>query len=489
MTLRMEALRGVRWTTVSAAASVGAQLLQLVVLARLLPPTDFGLMGMVLVVIGFARAYTDLGISAAILHHQDVSHERLSTLYWLNVIAGVVVCGLFIVGAPLVTFLFPEPRLVPLLRVAAVIFLVVPLGQQFEILLQRDLRFDLLAKQEVIAAVLGSVAAIVAAFGGLGVWSLLLGTLVTAAVKAALLIAVGRRVHWPALRFRRADLKGFIGFGLYQTAEQAVSYFAQRLDQVVIGSLLGAQALGFYTFAFNLTGRPVSRINPIVTRVAFPVFCKIQDDQARLRRGFLQVVHLLTTVNAPLLIGLAAVAPVLVPGVFGPRWLPAVPLVELLSGVALLRSVGNPIGSLLLACGRADWGFRWNVFALAVTAPLVIAGARLGGLLGVAGALLAMQVVLYGVSYRFLVRALVGRGLLRYLTVTLRPVVLAAAMAAGVLAAGAGAAGLPPLPRLAVEVAVGALVYVALVLATERGIVAEFRTMLGPGAVPPESPA
>lgn len=124
---------------------------------------------------------------------------------------------------------------------------------------------------------------------------------------------------------------------------------------------MGAQALGFYTLAWNLIIQPLQKLNPIITRVAFPVFAKLQDDNARLKRGYMSTLNILSAMNFPYFFGLAVVAPLLVPVVFGMQWLPSILLMQILCVVGLLRSTGNPIGSLLLAKGRADWGFKWNL--------------------------------------------------------------------------------------------------------------------------------
>lgn len=475
MSLRRQALTGVTWTSLATIGSVGAQMLQLVVLARLLRPDDFGLMGMALIVIGFAQAYADVGISAAIVHHQHVSREQLSSLYWLNLAVGASIFAVLWLGSPLIASFFHEPRLVPLLHGVSAVFLLLPLGKQFEILLQRDLRFDLLARQDIAAAVAGAAAAVAGAVAGLGVWALVLGTVTTVATRTALLLWVGLREHCPMLHFRWADLDRFVGFGAYQMGERTVNYVAERLDQLLIGSLLGATTLGFYNFAFNLTGQPVSRINPIVTKVAFPIFCRVQDDASRLQRGYLTIVKLVTSVNAPLLLGLVAVAPLLVPTVFGVQWTASVALVQVLALVALLRSVGNPTGSLLLSRGRADLGFAWNVCLLLVSAPAIWLGAHAGGALGVAFALLGVQIVIAPVSYVALVRPMMGACARAYLLAVMRPTALALLMAT-IVAAMAGVIRLSvPAMLLVGQVVAGGAAYALLLWRFERATLDDLR--------------
>lgn len=477
--LRVQAARGVRWTAVSTMATAVAQLVQLVVLGRLLSPRDFGLMGVLLVVVGFALAYTDLGVSAAIVQRQDASRAQLSSLYWLNVGMGVAVFAVVWLTAPWTAAFFRESALIEPLRVVATLFLIVPFGKQFEMLLQKELAFDALARAEVMGAASGTATAVAAAMSGAGVWALVAGVLAGATVKSLALATVGWRRLRPALHFRRADLRGYLAFGAYQVGEQTLNYLSERLDQLLVGRLLGVSSLGLYNFAFGLTSQPVSRINPIVTRVAFPTFCRVQEDRERLRRGFLQMVQMLMTVNAPLLAGLAAVAPVLIPFVFGARWAPAVLLVQLLSILALSRSAGNPVGSVLLALGRADTGFKLNMVLLGFSLPATYAGARLAGAPGIAAALLVVQGVLHVGIYWFVLRPLLGACGREYTRVLLQPSALAAAMAACVAMVPRLAPAASPVLLLAVQIATGAAVYLAAVAAVDRDVLRQLVRMAG----------
>jgi lipopolysaccharide exporter len=462
------------------------RLVQLFVLARLLMPEDFGLLGMVLIAVGFAEAFSDFGISAAIVHRGDVPRKQLSSLYWLNVATGLAVFAGMWLCAPLVALVFAEPRLVELLRGVAVIFLVVPFGKQFEVLMQRDLHFRWLAWAEMAGSVGGLGAAVALALLGYGAWALVLGFVAHLVIRTLLIIVASPAAYRPTLHFRRSDLDGFVGFGLYQMGERTVNFLSERLDQLLLGILLGAQALGYYTFAFNLVAQPVSRINPIVTRVAFPIFAKIQTELERLRTSYYRVVSMVASVNAPMLLGLAAIAPLVVPAFFGEQWTAAVPIVQILSAVALLRSIGNPVGSLQLALGRADLGFHWNLALLVVSVPAVFLGAYLGAATGVALSLLALQLVLLPVAYRLLLRPLIGRSGLEFTTSIARPVALAATMSAAVLLL-LQVLHLPPLLLIATSVAAGSVIYLLLLRLFDRPTLQAVRFLVS--ARPPgESP-
>ncbi|HEX6631666.1 MAG TPA: MOP flippase family protein [Gemmatimonadaceae bacterium] len=473
--LRHQAASGARWTLLATIIAAGTQLLQVVVLARLLEPREFGLMAMVLIVIGFAQAYTDLGISAAVVQRHDTTAAQLSSLYWLNLATGAVVCALLWAVSPLVVRLFDEPQLTHLLRVLSLMFLIVPAGKQFEMLLQREMRFRTLAAEGISGAVAGTIVAIGGALSGWGVWSLVAGYLVTGVVRTLVLVVLGLRIHRPALHFRRADLRGFVGFGAYQMGERTVNFATQRLDQLIAGSLLSAVALGLYNFAFNLTAQPMSRINPDATKVALPALSRVQESPERLRRGYLDMLRLITIVNAPVLLGLAAVAPQLVPVVFGAQWLASVPLLQLLALVTLSRAIGNPMGSLMLARGRADLGFWWAMAVGVLQAPCLYLSAREGGLVGMAGALLALQVLMQPIAYFLLVRPLLGPSGRGYVAAIARPLLLAGAMAAIVVAVGRLGDGQPSVLALGAQIGTGVVVFALGLLAFERHTLRDLR--------------
>jgi len=189
MSLKQRAITGVKWTTISTMLVSSFQLIQLAILARLLGPSAFGLIGMVMVVVGFANAFADMGISNAIIHRQDTTKQQLSSLYWLNIFAGIVVCCIVVLASPLIVEFFQEPQLQNLLIFTSAVFLITPIGQQFQMLLQKELSFDKLAKIEVTSSFFGTVIAIIMAFLGFGALSLVLGQLGSAGFKSANLVS------------------------------------------------------------------------------------------------------------------------------------------------------------------------------------------------------------------------------------------------------------------------------------------------------------
>lgn len=483
MSLRADAISGVKWSGVSMGVVTTLQFVTLAILARLLSPSDFGLMGMVMVVIGFARLFADMGISGAIIHRQDATREQLSSLYWLNIIAGTAVFFIVCAFIPLIAAFYHEPRLSNLMYLAALVFLITPFGQQFQILMQKELQFNHLAKIDIIRSLTNSMVVIILAFRGMGVFSLVWGQLAGASLQVLLFSYWGWR-HWrPHWHFSRRDLKGYISFGLYRTGGMAANYITSNLDYLLIGSILGAKSLGYYTLAYNLILKPSSRINPIITKVAFPVFSKVQNDLYRLKRGYLKVLQLLSSVNFPIMVGLAVVAPVAVPVIFGEQWLPSVILIQILTIVGLLRSTDNPVGSLLLARGRADMSLKWNVAVMFVQIPGLYVGAKLGGTVGVAIAFAILMGIYAIFNYLILIRTLLGPCLYEYVSSMWPSLRMSAVMGGAVLCIGIFLQDLPQQPLLITQILSGVAIYVGLIIYKQKKLVSEVKEMVWPGKV------
>lgn len=413
MNLSRLAARALYWAGASTACVALMQFVQLVALARLLTPADFGLAAMMSVVLGLAGAYGDMGLSNAVLTHHPLSRRMLSSLYWLGLLVGVLLATLVAVAAPLAAYAFGEPRLVSLIRWAALAFLIDPLGLQYQLLFQRNMDFRPLAMVEIPATIVGSLVAVLAAWRGEGVLSFVFGTLATSLTKALGYVLLGYR-RWP-LTFECAprEARELIGFGAFQVGERTVNFCARNLDKAVIGSLLGAPALGFYNTAYQLMQKPLQLVQPLVLRIATPLLVHVRDDQRRLENAYLLIVELSATLLFPILTLLIVLARPVVTIFLGPQWHAVPPLLQWLSLLGCFYAIGFPLGSLLIACKRADLSFYFNVWGLVPFLTAILIGSRFG-LLGIAVALVIAQTLgMFTVGF-WLRSRLVGMTVRRY---------------------------------------------------------------------------
>lgn len=406
MSLKQKAVSGVKWTTFSSVIVAILQIVQLVILARLLEPTVFGLMAITSVVIGFAQAFLDMGISNAIIHKQEVSHTQLSSLYWLNVLSGIVLFLIVSLCAPVVALFYQEAELTNIIILVAMTFLIQPFGQQFIVLWQKELKFNDIAKVDILTKLVALIVSIVFAYYNYGVYALVYGVLAGTILQTLVFVYKGLREYTISFVFRLSDVREFLSFGLYQMAEKTLNYFNSQIDTLLIGKLLGVEILGVYHIAKQIIMKPIQIINPIVSKVTFPVMAKIQNDTDRLKEIYLKAINLLSSINFPIYLFMLITAPQLVLLMFGEQWVDAVIIVQILSIYGALRSIGNPVGSLLLAKGRADWGFYWNL-GLFFYVPIVIYLFSRAGIETLSWGMVGIMVSLITPMWYLLVRPLV----------------------------------------------------------------------------------
>ncbi|WP_277640143.1 MOP flippase family protein [Wolinella succinogenes] len=424
MSLKVKTISGVKWTTASTIFVTVLQLLQLAILVRFLSPVDFGLMAVVMVVMGFAGAFIDMGISNAIIHKQHITHNQLSSLYWLNVFVGFMMFGVVSASAPFVASFYHDDRLIELIVWIASTFIIQSFSQQFGVLWQKEMRFGEIAKIEIINKSFSFVVSVALAYQGYGVYSLVYASIAAATTQTLQYLYLGLKEHRPSLRFQAEDIRPFMSFGLYQMGERTVNYFNFQIDTILIGKLLGLEALGIYNIAKQIVMRPAQIFNPIVTKVTFPAMSKIQDDIPKLKEVYLKTINCLSSINFPVYAFIFVFAHEIVMIMFGAKWLEAVLIIQILSIWAAWRSTGNPIGSLLMARGRADLGFWWNL-GLFFYVPFGVWISSHWGLVGVAIGLNAIMATLVYPGWKFLTNPLCGAGFVEYHAQILKPALVA----------------------------------------------------------------
>jgi PST family polysaccharide transporter len=361
------------------------------VLARLLVPADYGLMGMAIVVTNFANMFRDLGTSAALIQRKDISDELVSTLLWTNLAIGAVLACAVIGAAFPARWYFKEPRVVPLLCALAPTFILAGLSTVQQALIQRALQFSLLARVEVQSTAFSVAVGISAAVAGYGVWSLIAQTLAGGVASAVLLWTLSAwRPRW---HFSLAQLRSVLHYGLNLTAFSTLNYFLRNADSLLIGRRLGTQSLGYYSMAYKIMLYPLNTISSSVGRALFPAFSRLQEDDTTFQRGYLRAIGFISLITFPLLMGLMAVARPAVATMLSAKWLPIVPLLFVLCPLGMVQSVGATVGLVFTARGRTDILFRVGGCCAVATVVAFVAGLSWGGVLGLCIAYLAIELL------------------------------------------------------------------------------------------------
>ncbi len=358
------------------------------VLARLLDPKDFGLLGMVTAFTGVLSLFRDFGLSAAAIQLDTVTEEQSSTLFWTNVSVGAILTAIAISSAPMVSTFYHEPRLLKVTAVVATGFLFNGIGVQHSAILQRQMRFSALALIDIVSLVVSSFIAISAAWAGFGYWALVAMTVCLPLVTTiGLWLASG----WiPGLPRRRIGMGSMMRFGATLTLNSLVVYVASNFEKILLGRYLGAEVLGIYGRAYQLIRIPTDNLNSGVGEVAFAALSRLQDDPSRLRSYFLKGYSLVLACTLPITIACALFAQDMILVLLGAKWKDAVPIFRFLAPTILAFAILNPLGWLLSSLGLVGRGLK---IAL-VIAPLMIASYILGLPYGPTGVALAYSTVM-----------------------------------------------------------------------------------------------
>ena len=459
MSLANRTFNAARWTTASTIARAGLQLAQVAVLARFLSPQEYGLMAMVTVVLSYASLFSDMGLSTAFVQRQQISHEERSSLYWLSVVVGGGLMFLVMALSPLAAYFFKEPQLVSLMTLVATNFLVIALGQQLRMDAEKALNFRPVALIEISAAFTGFVVALLTAWLGWGVYALVTAAMVTVWLTMALswlLLANGWR---PAFRLRWSDVHWFARFGSAMVINNVINHVNSTIDILLGGRMLGAAQLGFYSIPRNLILQVQGMVNPIFTRVGFPLIASIQDDKERVKQVYLKTMNMTASVNAPIYVAMALFSTEIVSLLLGERWLEASPLLRVLAIWGLLRSFSNPAGSLLFGLGRVRLAARWNAGLLIIVPPVVWLGSHWGAI-GMAWAMAGLMAALFVPGWAILIRPTCGASLSEYAKQVIVPTFCA------ILAGAIGQIAVLSIQgrslKLGLGLGVGTLVYLAI---------------------------
>jgi O-antigen/teichoic acid export membrane protein len=378
--------RAVRGGAVSIAGQGARFIIQTgstMILARLLVPSDFGLIAMVTAVTGFATLFKDLGLSMATVQKDQINHEQISKLFWVNVAVSLLIASAIAGIAPIIAWFYNEPRLLMITITMAPVFLLGGLTVQHQAPLQRQMRFMALAMIQVVSMAFGVGVAIAFSFFGAGYWALVMMHLASALAIAA---GVWLLCDWRPGGFgRKSEIKSMLTFGANLTGFNILNYFSRNLDNVLIGKAWGPVSLGYYSKAYALLMLPISQITAPIAHVAIPVLSRLQKEPDEYARYFYRAINVIAFITMPMIMFLAAFSQEIILIVLGGQWTDAAPIFKVLAFAALLQPVTNPTGWVYISLGQTNRMLRWALFAAPVTILSFFIGLPWGAI-GVAAA-------------------------------------------------------------------------------------------------------
>ncbi len=379
--LKRQVVVGVGW---SAFARIGSQFFQFVItviLARLLSPTEFGLIGMVAVFINFAALFSELGFAEALIQLKVVEEWHLSSVFWLNLGLGFVLLLLFYFLSPLIAGFYNEAILAPITAFIGLNFVIGAFNDVQMALLQRNMDFRRLVIINLVSIIAGGLVAIIMATMGFGVWSLVAQMLVQTLAEV---ILMWRTTDWkPRFLIDRRALRELMGFSLNLTGANSLNFWVRNLDNLLIGRFVSAGALGLYRQAYALLLLPTNQITQMLSNVMFPALSRIQDEKFRVKVIMLKAQRVIALLSMPMVVGMFVVLESFVMAILGEKWIGIIPIFRVLCLVGILQPVNGTTGWIYKSMGRTDLQFKWTIVNGAITFVSFLIGIN-WGVMGVA---------------------------------------------------------------------------------------------------------
>ncbi len=350
MSVTKKAVKGLAWVTM---ATVIVKLLNFVtkmILARILEPTDFGLIAIALLVVDSIAMFQDMGLGHALIYRKE-DHEKASNTAFLIIPAvAVVLYGLIYLVAPFAADFFENNSVEPIIKVMALSIVIHSFGTVPAMRLEKELMFRKKLIPETAPKLIYALVAISLAYLGHGVWSIVYAQLASAFSMVILLWIVS---DWkPDLSFDLKVAKELFGYGKFIIGASMVIFVINNVDDAIVGKVLGVEALGFYTIAYTISNMPATNITHLVGRVMFPAYSKLQDDLQALGRAYLKVLKYVSTLSIPAAFGIFIIAPEFIQFILGDKWLPAVPALQVMCVFGMQRSIAATFGPLFQATGN-----------------------------------------------------------------------------------------------------------------------------------------
>lgn len=350
--LKQKTISAMLWSTLGKFGTLSIQFIANMVLARLLMPEDYGCIGMLLIFMVISEVLITGGFGQALIQKKNPTHLDYTTVFYWNLVASVIIYFLLYVVSPFISEFYNMSQLCDILRVYSLTLIISSFSIVQNNLLQKQLKFKSLTIRNVISTSCGTIIAIIMAFNGFGVWSLVASAIINSITSVCLLWKMS---SWrPTWDFSWKSFKELFSFGSLMAFSSLVDEFYKEMQGLIIGKFYSASSLGYYTQAKKLENIPVSSLSQIVSQVTFPVFSKLQDDKALLKRAVKKCIVSLTYLNFPMCVLLIVIASPLIKLLYGSQWLPAIPYFQLLCVSGLMYTIMTMNNTIIKSLGKSN---------------------------------------------------------------------------------------------------------------------------------------
>ncbi|MDQ0428866.1 O-antigen/teichoic acid export membrane protein [Planomicrobium stackebrandtii] len=368
--LKKKTISGLLWSFGDMIGNQGIQFIIQIILARLLVPEDFGIIGMILVFVALSNSLVDSGFTQALIRDQKADQTDYSTVFYFNLAVSVIIYGLLFLSAPLISNFFEQDQLTAIVRVLALGVVINAFSIIPRAMFTKEVDFKVQAKVNMAASVLSGIVAVAMALLGFGVWSLVVRMLALNGIQAVLLVFYRRWL--PSLVFSTASFKRLFGFGWKLLVSGLIDTAYNNIYYLIIGKQYSATSLGYYTNASKFSDVATQTLTATIQRVTYPVLSGIQDQEERLKQSFKKVIKLSGFLIFPVMVGVAAVADPLIYLIFGEKWMTMVPYFQLLCIAGMLYPIHALNLNILQVKGRSDLFLYLEIIKTIVPTVLIL---------------------------------------------------------------------------------------------------------------------
>lgn len=370
--LKKKTITGIIWSVFSQTGTEIIAFIVGIILARLLTPEDYGLLGMVTIFVGLSNVFIRFSFGPAIIYKKGITETDLSSIFWMNLIIGFFFAILMILFSRTIAQFFDEPRLVLICIIFSINFIIGSLNVVQRSIFEKRLEFKVLAQVKVISSISAATVALTMAYYGYGYWSLVMHSVILLLAEA---VVLWMKNSWkPAFIFEKKSIISIGKFSANLLGERTLGYFTETFDKALIGKLAGSQELGLYNKGWLGVLFPLKNIALVVANVIFASISSIQDDKARVGRLFVRAANVVTFVTMPLMFGIVFLAPELVVFVFGKQWMGMVTYMQIFGITGILSSIFTLTHPVFTGLGRTDTLFKISL----IEKPLFIVSVILG---------------------------------------------------------------------------------------------------------------
>lgn len=413
-------LFGLGWTTLSTITVGSSQILRLAILARFLTKEAFGIVAILTFVLGFTHVFSDLGFSAAVMSERKLSREQFLSLFWIQFIVFNSIFLLTALSSPLIASYYATPSLTILLPIALLELFFISIGKLYDTVLQKELLFKTISIRNITSSVLSLIVAVVLAWYGAGVYSLVLSTLFYAAMVNIWNLVAGQKQY--RLAFSKLEIRKsyeLIRIGIYQMGTQILDYVSSKMDVFIVSIFFDMSTLGIYNLAKELVLKSVSVITSIVNKVLLPVLSERQDNMEELKRMFKSFLSKLSLLNTPLVAFVFLFSPLIVNIFYGKEYAEAYDIVSIMAIWSLFVILVQPNGIVALAMKRTDIAFRYTVIRLLIMGTFLLLFSKYS-LRAAAYTMVGSYFVMMFVNWKMILHTTIKMSLKEYLF-TLKP--------------------------------------------------------------------